>query len=346
MVIKKPRQRNMAVDILRAVSILLMIVLHINPIFPKLYFTGWVWSWGQWVVPAFILCSIAVDTSDIRNASDYLRYLWKRGIRLLIPYYIWLFTYLSLMVLVGHKTITGDMILKNLTFTGGSDFNWMILLFIYITLALPFLRKLVDKSESASLVVLLLSMTTSALYLSNRSYWNSSYRWWMVIPWYGITVGILLFLKWWRTKRWGHIAAFFTTNIGIFVYWYLYLQNYNITTHTYYHKYPPDLYYFTFSLWTVMLVYVLVSLNVHRMQKFDVVMRFLTYVSTRSYAIFFVHILVLYVLDAGFPRRPFNYIVFSTLVFVPTFILTKGIDYLLKYKHHVLHYMTRQVSRN
>lgn len=285
------------------------------------------WSWGQWVVPAFILCSIAVDKSDIRSAQDYLRYLWKRALRLLIPYYLWLITYFSLMVLVGHKTITGDMILKNLTFTGGSDFNWLVLLFIYITLALPFLRKLVEKEESASLVVLLLSMTTSALYLGNRSYWNGSYRWWMVIPWYGITVGILLFLKWWRNKRWGYIAAFFTTNLGIFVYWYLYFQNHNITTHTYYHKYPPDLYYFSFSLWTIILVYVLVSLVVKSLQGHSVVMRFLTYVSIRSYTIFFVHILVLYVMDAGFPRRPFTYLIFSFLVFVPTFLIVRALDH-------------------
>jgi fucose 4-O-acetylase-like acetyltransferase len=198
MVKKKPRQRDTVVDILRAVSILLMIVLHINPYFPRLSFTGWMWSWGQWVVPAFILCSIAVDRSDIQSVQDYLRYLWKRGVRLLVPYYLWLITYFSLMIVVGHKTITPDMIVKNLTFTGGSDFNWLVLLFIYITLALPFLRKLVDREESASLVMLLISMTTSALYLGNRSYWNSGYRWWMILPWYGITVGILLFLKWWR----------------------------------------------------------------------------------------------------------------------------------------------------
>ena len=106
MVKNKPRQRDLVVDIRRSVSILLMIVMHINPYFPKLFFTGWMWSWGQWVVPAFILCSIAVDTSDIQNIQDYLRYLWKRGIRLLVPYYLWLMTFFFLIVLVGHYTIT------------------------------------------------------------------------------------------------------------------------------------------------------------------------------------------------------------------------------------------------
>ena len=326
MVKNKPRQRDLVVDILRSVSILLMIVLHINPYFPKLFFTGWMWSWGQWVVPAFILCSIAVDSSDIRNTQDYLQYLWKRGTRLLVPYYLWLMTFFCLMVLVGHKTITGDMILKNLTFTGGSDFNWLVLLFIYITIALPFLRKLVDKGESASLVVLLLSMTTSALYLGNRSYWNSTYRWWMVIPWYGITVGILLFLKWLRNQNWKYVTMFFLANLGIFVYWYLYLQQHGITVHTYYHKYPPDIYYFTFSMWTVIAAYLLISFISKHLKQTDIVVQVLTYISTRSYTIFFVHILVLYVLDAGFPRRPFNYVVFSILVFVPTYLITKLID--------------------
>ena len=333
MVKKNPRLRDTVVDILRAVSIMLMIVLHINPYFPKLSFTGWMWSWGQWVVPAFILCSIAVDRSDIQSVPDYLRYLWKRGVRLLVPYYLWLMAYFSLMIIIGHKTITLDMIVTNLTFTGGSDFNWLVLLFIYITLALPFLRKLGDREESASLMMLLLSMTTSALYLGNRPYWNSEYRWWMILPWYGITMGILLFLKWWRNKQWMYIAAFFTTNLGIFLYWYVYLSRHDITVHTYYHKYPPDIYFFSFSIWTVILAYALVHFIARYIRHMGLVMRFLTYVSTHSYTIFFVHILVLYMLDAGFPNRPYNYSIFFLLVFSLTIVLTEALDFILVGQH-------------
>lgn len=338
MVKMKIKSRDATIDSLRAISILLMIVLHINPYFPKLAFTGWTWSWGQWVVPAFILCSLAVDTSQIQTAKDYMLYLWKRAKRLLIPYYVWLLAYLGLLAFLGHKQISFKILLTNVSFTGGIDFNWLVLLFIYITLALPFLRKVVEKSESASLVILLLSMTTSSVFLSNRSHWNSTYRWWMIIPWYGITLGILLFLKWWRQKSWRKIATFFTTNLGIFTYWYLYFQSHKITTHTYYHKYPPDIYFVSFSIWTVILSYVIIFFASKRLEQTGWVLRFLTYVSTRSYTIFFVHILVLYVLDVGFPGRPFNYLVFSTITFCVTLIITQLLDYVsVITKKYVVH---------
>ncbi len=79
-------------------------------------------------------------------------------------------------------------------------------------------------------------------------------------------------------------------------------------------------------MWTVILAYLLISYFSKNLRQTSLIVRFLTYVSTRSYTIFFVHILVLYVLDAGFPRRPFNYLVFSILVFVPTYLISKLID--------------------
>lgn len=323
---KKPR--DFTIDLLRSVSILLMIVMHIAPSYLQYPMFNWIWSWGQWVVPAFILCSIVVDSSNIRTLQDYLQYLWKRGSRLLIPYYLWLASYLTLMALLGHKRITLDIILKNVMFTGGADFNWMILLFIYVALALPFLRKIVEESEKISMAVLLLSFTISAFYLGDRSYWSGAYRLWMLVPWYGITLGILLFLKWWKQNRWGHITTFFIVNLGIFTYWYLYFSHFDITTHTYYHKYPPDVFYVSFSLWSVILAYIIVHVFAKHIKKLPLVAHFLTFVSTRSYTIFFIHILVLYSLNTVFPNKPFHYIFFSFLIFVPTLLITWSFDYL------------------
>jgi hypothetical protein len=127
--------------------------------------------------------------------------------------------------------------------------------------------------------------------------------------------------------QWMYIAAFFTTNLGLFLYWYVYLSRHGITVHTYYHKYPPDIYYFSFSIWTVILAYALIHFVARYMGQTGLVIRFLTYVSTHSYTVFFVHILVLYVLDVGFPRRPFPYLIFSILVLIPTFLILRAIDH-------------------
>lgn len=323
----KPRQRDFVIDTLRAVSIIVMILMHISPYFPKLTFASLLWRWGQWVVPAFILCSLSIDKAKITNAKEYVKYLKKRALRLLPPYYLWFFAYLALMVVIGHRQISASYVTHNLVLIGGSDFNWLVLLFIYVTLALPFLRKIVDKSEVHSLMTFFLCVLPSALFFGNRSFWSSGYRFWMLLPWMGVTLGILLILKWWEKKDWQRVGIFTMTNVAIFLYWYTFFQRYQITTNTFHHKYPPDMYYVSFSVWSVVLAYLAATYAVKYLKRLSLFAQILTYISSKSYQIFFVHILVLYVLDVGFPKRPFDYPMFTLLVFIPTFLVIWILEY-------------------
>lgn len=321
------KARDTTIDYLRSVSILVMIVLHINPYFPKLPFSSWFINYGQWVVPAFIFCSLAVgSTNSVVGLSSYLSYVWRRLKRLLIPYYLWLATYLGLFLLLGHKRLTLQNVLPNIFFTGGIDFNWLILLFIYITLMLPVIERLVEKSEKSSIVFIVLCGVLSIYFIWSRSFLWPNYRFYMFIPWCGVTAGLLLILRWIRANDLKKLVVFTTINLVIFLCTLLFFTTQRITLNSFNHKYPPDIYYFSYCLWTTPLAYFVARKLSKIMSPESTLSRFLTYVSSNSYTIFFVHLIVLYILNVSFPKRPFNYLVFSLITFGGSLFLVRLLE--------------------
>jgi len=322
-----PKQRDGAIDMLRGLSILLVILLHIVPYYLQYPISQWLWSWGQWVVPAFILCSIAVNNFEINSWSEYFAYILKRLKRLLIPYYLWLFIYTLMQVYIGHKSINLKYFFQNITLTGGTDFNWLVLLFVYLTIALPIIQKIIKKSEIISVIGIIITAMVSVYFIWNRPYLAGIYRFSMIIPWYGIAIALLLFLKWFRSKHWWKIALLIGSSFGVFVVSYQYFLTLHQSLNTYYHKYPPDIYYYSFCLWTVPVVYIMTWLVSRPNILPSPIKTAFQYVSQRSYSLFFIHILVLFVLDVKFPTRPFSYLSFCIITFIITFILMVVIDY-------------------
>lgn len=320
------KQRDTTIDYLRSISIIIMIVLHINPYFPRQPFTSWFINVGQWVVPAFILCSLAVgSTKQVVDIRSYLSFLWRRSKRLLIPYYVWLISYLALYIVLGHKHLTWKSVVPNLTLTGGIDFNWLVLLFLYITIALPFLEKLVERAEKWSSLFLFFCACLSIYFVWNRALLSSAYRLSMPLPWYGVTIGLLLFLKWIRSNQRRKIILLLGLSLLTYEIVVLIFSSQHISLNTFNHKYPPDIFYFSYCLWTSIVAYGLVKMLTSHIPSGSLLTRFLQYVSVNSYPIFFTHLVVLYILDVGFPRRPFSYSIFSVLTFGGTFVILQVI---------------------
>lgn len=318
----KHKHRDMHIDVLRAMAILWMIVMHINPSFPQYAWANFIWNIGQWVVPAFILCSIAVDRENVQSFKGYVSYLIKRLKRLLVPYYLWLISYLFLTVVLGGKVLTFSYVWKNILLVGGSNYNWLIFLFVIVTVAVPVLRFIAHKSEVWSVLFYFVAASVSVIFVQNRSYFNANYRWWMIIPWWGITLAVILLLQWWKKKRYANIAALFITSLSVYWYWYLYFLRNGASTHTFPHKYPPDIYFFNFGIWSVIVAFVLTFFLARRLNPSGYISRFLTFTSKFSYTIFFVHILVLYVVGLQFNGKNTSYLAYSALIFIPTYVIT------------------------
>ncbi len=321
------KDRDMTVDILRALSIIIMMVIHVNAYYLKDKLTLFVWSYGQWVVPAFVLCSFAVGSYDVSTLWDYLKYLKKRLMRLLVPYYIWLGANIILIFVVTKKMVSIEYLVKNIIFTGGSDFNWLVLLFIYFTIFGPFIAYCVYKKPMLGILTMLVGITLSSVIFLDQSQWNKSFRITMLLPWLAITVGLLFFLRLMREKKYKLVSLLLL--ICMLLYYFihiLFLLPRGMRGDLYFHKYPPNIYFVLFCLWTTPVAYV-VSLFLNRfLGGVEIFKKIILYVSIHSYEIFFVHTLVLYVIDKVITVKNLTYHQFLLILFIATFILMKMLE--------------------
>lgn len=312
--------RNTTIDILRGGSILIMIAMHIAPSFRQYPISDFIWSWGQWVVAVFLLCSFAVGKNEVKNLGEYIRYVFRRLKRLLIPYYIFLVAYLLVDVLLYKKSSTISTLLKNITLIGGVEFNWMILLFVIVTICVPICIVLVRRSQLMALLFFGVLCSFSWLYMSERDPFGFPYRLTMIPAWLGITGMLLLFLSWAEAKQWIRVGSLLVVSLLVWLVMYVWLTTIKQTSHLYFHKYPPDLYFTSFSMWSTITVYTLVRAFEDKTNGTHPLVRVLSYVSLHSYTIFFVHIIVLQIVKVLYPARQANYALFAALVYIATFL--------------------------
>ncbi|MFO0703490.1 MAG: acyltransferase [Patescibacteria group bacterium] len=317
----KIKTRDLTIDVLRALSIVVMMVMHVNAYYLNDKLSLFVWSYGQWVVPAFLLCSFAVGKYEVTSVSEYMSYLKKRLNRILVPYYIWLIFYLLIIYLFKHN-ISLDYIIKNIFLLGGSDFNWLVLLFVYLTVFGPFIYIAANKNFKWLLIIVLSGLAISLSTFFNQKSMNVNYRIFMLPAWISITTLLLYCLRLYKERQYIHVLTITFSSLLIFLLFYFFaIARMNYRLDLYFHKYPPNIYFYVFCIWSTMLFYFVSEKIAQFVQRSSVyVEKILEYISAKSYEIFFAHIVVLYIIDNLDPRRHLTYQQFLLIMFVSTFV--------------------------
>jgi peptidoglycan/LPS O-acetylase OafA/YrhL len=328
------RQRDQTIDLLRGLSILQVIYMHVTPYFGSLPLAAWITNWGQAVVPLLLYCSMAVSKPIASLTwSTYIGVVIKRMRRLLLPYYFFLVLYIVLTWSLG-KTMSLRDFISNVILTGGINFNWLVLLFVGIGLMLPVFQYLHASRRNVWFVFFVLSMACSVWALFNRASISSSYRMWMLLLWIPFiqmfqTVEVLR-----RHNRRNILTLVLLLVVGFAVI-YVSLIGSVASVHMSSHKYPPDIYYYVFSSAAVALIVYLAPYIVSLIPQLAI--RYISYCSRVSYELYFAHILVLTWLDVSFPRRDIAPGLFTMLVFGGSFVLVwvgAQITAYIRSKHH------------
>jgi peptidoglycan/LPS O-acetylase OafA/YrhL len=298
--------RDFAIDIWRAIAVVAMIIVHVSSLYLKDSVTIFFWSYLQWVVPAFVFSSIFVanerPNSNIFGVHSFITYLKKRIRRLLMPYYAWLVIYLFVVWLISGKWESGKYIFDSLTLTGGSDYNWLVLLFVYIALVSPIISHFSKKPKHA--LVLLITMLVGAAYsvlvFFVKPIVGGNFRLTMAIPWISI---VIFFVLWCRIWRQGHKTIAYTlimfSGLFFFLWHVIFVSGRTIRYELYYHKYPPDIYFMLFSFFTAPLGYILSRSIIAMFADIphSTMGQVISFMSRRSYTIYFVHIICLYLVQ-------------------------------------------------
>lgn len=270
-----------------------MIMIHTNAYHLSNPTAAYIWNYLQFVVQVFVFCSmyLFIKKNDFSKFSwvdlgnYYKKYIPKRFLRLVLPYYIFLPFYLLLQSIITHKLPTTNYVLHSLTLTGGVDINWLVLLFLQLTLLSPLLLFLFQKFHKIKLVVLS-TILLFALVCTPESIRNSlpNYRYIMWIGWsyffiqaYMVIHPIALST---RKKTFARAYVAFALLLCILL---------NLFAQLYAKKYPPDVYFIFYGAILITLLYTFFS----KVSLPTYIQKLLNFFSVNSYPLFFIHYWIL-----------------------------------------------------
>lgn len=275
--------RNQTIDHLRGIGILVMIVTHALVPYLNDKYAYLIWNWSHFSVPVFIFCSASLFFAKHEKIPAHPGvYFIHRIQRLIKPYYLYLGFLIIFYYSIGQK-ISFDFLFKSLTISGGADISWLVLLFVVFSVLLPVLSLIRTKSSRLFYAFFIVSFLSSVLLL-----WYVppiQYKWYFWLPWASIAGYAYIFPT---VKKNAYILMIFTLflTVGSF----FILQTNNHSTMLFNNKYPPNLFYLSYGMTLVGILYYLSGYILNRVHKISQIISFF---SKFSYEIFFIHYLLI-----------------------------------------------------
>lgn len=330
-------ERVVFIDMLRGFAILVMIMLHTNAYFLKTPISFFIWDWGQFAVPVFIFCASYVffqKQQTFSTFSAFFKYLKKRLTRLLVPYYIFVLIFCGLFLLKDPSKITFSYVWHNLTINGGIDINWLVLLFVFFSIIMPFISWSYTNNKTLFYLFTTASIISSILLVFYKFPYN--YRLIMWLPWSLLVVVSYFIYKFERNKLFMLLG--FATSTFLFIVFY-YLQSYlKHSLIMYDNKYPPNFYHLTFCISSIFFICWVGKIN---KLFFFPVKQYLDFLSKNSYSIYFIHYSIIFILFA-FTKIKFNWLTF----FIATTAITSICQFIFNSLYIIFsrHYIKGQQS--
>jgi peptidoglycan/LPS O-acetylase OafA/YrhL len=288
--------RYIHIDALRAIAILGVMIIHSIALYLGPYWVNNIWNYLHFVVVAFVICSGYVITKAYfgkLNLNNLKSWYLKRFIRLYLPYAIFVIIYGLLsnifpMMLQGRGLkFHPEFVFSSLIFIGDIDIGWLPLLFIQLMIITPFLFWILNKKIRTSTLLITLCLLTLVMVFRRIPQSESNIFAW--IPWSAIFLLGGIYAKCDNQNKYFPkvflILAFFSL-IGCLVFNFILIQNNQPLTLTL-HKYPPDLFYFSYG---ITLNCIILYLLYRFPPASNTLVRFISFLSTHSYSIFFIHL--------------------------------------------------------
>jgi peptidoglycan/LPS O-acetylase OafA/YrhL len=309
-------KRNQLIDSLRGFSMIVIIFTHATAFFPSDRFVSTLWNWSNFAVPIFIFCSVYLFLQKNSGQSlQFLTYLKKRFFRLLLPYYIFLPFFLLILFFVSSEAITFKYLWQSVLVIGGVDINWLVLLFIYITLILPFFVWSRKKSPLLFWTFFVISLSSAVYLLFNKI--DLPYKFIMWLPW-----SLMLYFTWFYSKFEHNkkiILGVFVVSCLIFGLSFSVLSTMQQSTILVHNKYPPNLLYLSYGV-AVLLGLILIEKYIFAQK---MLLKIVNFFSRYSYSIYFLHYLLLTLFAAFIGELGLNWWSLFLLVLFSTVILQK-----------------------
>lgn len=288
------------IDFLRAAAIIGVIAIHVFSDNLTNGLNTFIWNYLHFIIVAFVFCSgyvmYALYASKLTTLKSIGLWYKKRLIRLLLPFYYYLFIHYLLTFLFPRffsglgLQFSWKYVLESITLIGGVNLNWLPLLFLQLAVLFPILVYF-SKNKKALFwgYVVIASLTTIALTIWQFPY--ARYRAVMWLPW-----SLFLILPWYfvrheqvaiRIKPYLTLAALGAVGYIVFsVIWHAVGRSITLIDN----KYPPNLYYLSYNIGGSFLLASIAVLPFLQKKKIVALYEF---ISRTSYSLFFIHFILL-----------------------------------------------------
>lgn len=301
------KERYKEIDYLRGFAIFIMITTHSFSYYLNnaLFYT--VWDLIHFIVPMLVFSSTYIlFQRDLSGKGEKLiSYLKKRFNRLLIPYWIFISILFLFFKFFDPTKFNILNFLNNFFLVGGLDMNWLVLLFIYITIISRLFLYIKNFFILTLLLFIFSLLSTITLLFIHPSI---SYRYTMWLPWTIVVLYTFLYVKF-NNNKFILISLIFSVLIFI-VSRIIIIQN-NQSLSLFSNKYPPNIYYLSYGIiWLNICLLIFKSKVFYNLP----ITKFLNYLSKNSYGLFFIHFLVIFILNWVFNFKQYNIALFFSVV--------------------------------
>ena len=318
-------ERNQLIDSLRGFSMIVMILTHATAYFPSDRIAFTLWNWSNFAVPIFLFCSVYLFIKKYEDKPlPLFAFLRKRFVRLLVPYYLFLPLFLIVLLIVSPEKVTIQYILQSIFIIGGVDINWLVLLFLMLTIILPIFIWTYQKARVLFWFFFIASFACATFLLVGR--FDFSYKFIMWLPWSLVLFFTLLYIRF--EKRRKVLIGIFLVSSFIFLTTYFFQIAQHHSTVLIHNKYPPNLLYISFGLSILLFL----SLSERVLFSNAKVLKIIKFFSNYSYSIYFIHYTFLIIFAAYIKTFQLNWLTLFIVVLVATVLLQYGYN-LAKHMH-------------
>ncbi len=320
--------RDLRVDFLRAIGLMLIVLAHTNPPF-------FIFQLRNFDVPLMVLISgISFSLSYLRE--PFSQYLVKRVKRLVVP--VWVFFSgifaSSYLFAVPFELPSREIILNTYLLGQSAKYVWIIRVFLLVALVSPWLYWLNQRVESnwrylVIIFAVLVVFEPLSIYISSIK----SNPWALglqnslgyLVP-YGVIFALGLRFKALSVKQ---LVVLDILALLVFLGLAAYL--YSAGLHTAGHKfvptqafkYPPHIYYFAYALVAALTLWLMADWII-KLCKIVKILPFLMFLARNSIWVYLWHIAVLSLIDASFwIQFPIVLAVASSITFIQVSLVEK-----------------------
>ncbi len=289
---EKASSRNIAVDILKTLAILLIILAHVEP-------QAIVLQLRTFDVVLLVILSGMLAVKSYEKCKSFFEYFKKRIVRLVLPVWIFLsvfFLGIALFTFITNKSYPYGLkeIFKSYTMINGIGYVWIIRVYILCALTVPIIYELSKKISNHKMwfIILLIYIAYEILYLTvGNSNLILKYIIYYIIPYGFLCTFIGMNLKEWDSKK---VLKFAILFIAIFV---IIAVTKTLLGGVFQpiskEKYPPTLYYLSYGIGITLLLYYLIGKKNIFNIKVKLNKPFIIFVSTHTMWIYLWHIFYL-----------------------------------------------------